>query len=161
MTNINCHYAEHREEERELPKCRKTYGYPPSMRHGSTTHTHIAYDVSLLPQDCYKWLSQRMDVNCKVNVFFYPESNSFPWSLRSAAQSSDRQFFSNQVWRGKSKVHSSYDLIQSKHWTYWLYIQTRGQCCVVGAIQQMFFTGRPKIFTLSDPFINQPEDSLW
>lgn len=49
---------------------------------------------------------------------FYPDSNSFPWSLRSAAQSSDRQFFSNQVWRGNSKVHSSYDLILLVHWAH-------------------------------------------
>lgn len=45
---------------------------------------------------------------------FYPESSSLPWSLRSAAQSSDRQFFSNRVWGGNSKVHSSYDLMQPK-----------------------------------------------
>lgn len=97
---------------------------------------------------CKPW-SQRLFV-------FYPESNSFPWSLRSAAQSSDRQFFSNQVWRGKSKVHSSYDLILSKHPTQWLYIQTRGQCCVVvlGAIQQPFHPGRPQIFILSDLSFN-------
>lgn len=69
MTNISCHYAEQRPEERELPKCGKTYGYPPSMRHGSATHTHMAYDVSLLPQKCNKWLRQKMDVNCNVKVF--------------------------------------------------------------------------------------------
>lgn len=37
--------------ERELPKYgkKKTYGSSPSMRQGSTTHTLMAYDVSLLP----------------------------------------------------------------------------------------------------------------
>lgn len=33
------HRKRHNKKERELPKNGKTYGYPPSMRHGSTLPT--------------------------------------------------------------------------------------------------------------------------
>lgn len=132
------------QKERELPLYGKTYGYPPSIRHGSTTHTHMAYDFSLLPQ-CWRKGKDRLNLNCEV-WFFYPESSSFPWSLRSAAQSSDRQFFSNQVWRGNSKVHSSYDLMLSVHCKHQLCARTRGQYCVgVGANRWIFlYPERPQ-----------------
>lgn len=45
----------HKKKEKELPKHGKTYGYPPSMRHGFTTHTHMAYDFSFPPQS---WMAK-------------------------------------------------------------------------------------------------------
>lgn len=106
-------------------------------------HPHGLWRQPASPVYWKKRQRQRMNLNCEVEgcwfVFFYPESNSFPWSLRSAAQSSDRQFFSNQVWRGNSKVHSWYDLMLPAHSTHRRHAQTRGQCCFVeGAIQNIF-----------------------
>lgn len=63
------------------------------------------------------WTESRdtqIEAQLQSGRFFHPESRSFPWSLRSAAQSSDRQFFSNQVWRGSAK-HT----VQMTSWCSW------------------------------------------
>lgn len=52
MTDVNLQYVYteykmHNKKVREHPDYGKTYGYPPSMCHGSTIHTHMGHDVSL------------------------------------------------------------------------------------------------------------------
>ena len=141
MLSPNAQKKIRNKKERELPKNGKTYGYPPSMRHGSTLPTPTWPMTSacfLSTEEKAEKAEHESKLWRKLKVF-YPESSSFPWSLRSAAQSSDRQFFSNQVWGGNSKVHSSYDLM---HRTHQLHIQTRGQCCVVVGVDS--YPGRPK-----------------
>ena len=39
-----------------------------------------------------------ISIDVFIHAYKYPESKSWPLSLRSAAQSSDRQFFSKKVW---------------------------------------------------------------
>lgn len=155
----------HSKKKQELPKHGKTYGYPPSMRHGSTTHTHMAYDFSLPPQYWMQWPRQRTNrnLNCVEVEGFYPESNSFPWSLRSAAQSSDRQFFSNQVWRGNSKVHSSYDLMLSMPSKHRPIFRLGGSVVLLLELrtESTFWSRKARFFTLSLLSFNQSNDGLW
>lgn len=94
---------------------------------------------------------------CKLwsQKVFYPESSIFPWSLRSAAQSSDRQFFSNQVWWGNSKVHRSYDLMLAAH-------RTHTDCTFgLGGSVVLLLELRVTIFAPSDLSFNQSEHGPW
>ncbi len=86
----------------------------------------------------------------------YPESSSFPWSLRSAAQSSDRQFFSNHVCEVKQSTgclpHCQYNPRRDT--------STRGCCCArLHTLNGTFFRQPSKLQYLSRGFKHNAQES--